>query len=477
MNIEQIYTKCLAQGAYFIASNGEAAVIDPLRDPAPYLQRAKDMGVTIKYVMETHFHADFVSGHHALAEASGATIVFGPTANPNFPCKVAEDGEILPLGDISFKVTHTPGHTMESTCYILRDADDKDHALFSGDTLFLGDVGRPDLAQKAADTTMEQLAGILFDSLREKIMTLEPEVIVYPGHGAGSACGKNMSKETVGTLGEQLESNYALRSDMTKEEFVVELIDGIAAPPQYFGMNVGMNKSAIDGFASVALNANNALNPEAVLEHKDALILDGRDPQVFAGQHVPGSMNIGLDGQFAPWVGALVPMDKVLILIAPEGRETEMIMRLARVGFDNVLGYLHGGLKAWTKAKMPTDKIQRITADVLESNYADSKAQILDVRALGEYQAEHILDVNSLPLDAISTRIKELPKATAKKPLIIHCAGGYRSMVFASIIKANGHHHIMDVIGGFNAIKEMKGVPMSAYNCPSGSGGDNGINV
>ncbi len=468
-NVEQIYTGCLAQGAYFIHSNGEAVVIDPLRESAPYLERAEKLGVKIKYVLETHFHADFVSGHVALAEKTGAQIVYGPNANPDFPFHSATDGEILTVGDLKIKVLHTPGHTMESTCYLLIDEQGMDRALFSGDTLFLGDVGRPDLAQKAASMTQEDLASILFDSLRSKLMTLSPEIVIYPGHGAGSACGKNMSKETVGTLGEQLQTNYALRESMTREEFVAEVTDGLLPPPAYFPENVALNKKAIPGFEEILAESGKAFDPiafEAMANEMEALVLDTRKPQSFAAGHIPNSINIGIDGGFAPWVGALIPDIKQNILLVTDlGREEEVIKRMARVGYDHVLGYLEGGFDAWTGSGKESDSVESIsTSEFAQRLAADPAAVVLDVRKVGEYTAERMTTSINLPLDDLNARFNELPSGN---PVYIHCAGGYRSMIFSSILKSRGVHNIVDIQGGFGAIKNQEGIEVTNYVCPS----------
>ena len=468
MNVEQIYTGCLAQGAYFISSNGEAVVIDPLRETKPYLDRAESLGVKIKYILETHFHADFVSGHVALSKATDAPIVYGPNANPEFEAHIATDGEVLHVGDVTIEVLHTPGHTMESTCYVLRNEAGEQVAIFSGDTLFLGDVGRPDLAQKAASMTQEDLASILFDSLRTKIMTLPPSITVYPGHGAGSACGKNMSKETVGTLAEQLETNYALRADMTREEFIKEVTDGLGVPPAYFPMNVAMNKKAIPGAEEVLAEASKAFEPvafKAMVGEMDALVLDTRKPDDFAAGHVPGSINIGIDGQFAPWVGALIPTDQTLMIVCESGREDEVITRLTRVGYDRVLGYLEGGIAAWTQAGMDTDTVTRITAtELAERLAAKPELNIIDARKEGEWTAQNLPQAKNIALDDLNMKFNELPTGST---MHIHCAGGYRSMIYASILKSRGIHDLVDVIGGFGAIKDTTGLETSAYVCPS----------
>jgi glyoxylase-like metal-dependent hydrolase (beta-lactamase superfamily II)/rhodanese-related sulfurtransferase len=466
MLIEQIYTGCLAQGAYYITSNGEAAIIDPLREIAPYIERAKRDNVTIKYIFETHFHADFVSGHVDLAKATDATIVYGPNAKTSFEAHIATDGEIFKLGDVTIKVLHTPGHTMESTCFLLKDENGNDNAVFSGDTLFIGDVGRPDLAQKAANMTQEMLAETLFDSLRTKIMTLGDAVTVYPAHGAGSACGKNMSKETVSTIGEQKQLNYALRPDMTKSEFVKEVTDGLLPPPGYFGMNVQMNKTGYDSIADVMKRGMHELTPEAfevAANETSALVLDTRNAQVFSEGFVPNSINIGLDGQFAPWVGALIPSVKQeLLIITDEGQEEETIKRLARVGYDHVIGYLKGGFKAWKEAGKDTDTIKRITADEFAESFKN-KPLVIDVRRPGEYTAEHVDGAKSLPLDFINDEMSDFPK---DQPFVIHCAGGYRSMIAASILKSRGIDNFIEVAGGYNAIAKTE-VPRTDYVCPS----------
>ena len=469
MTVEQIYTGCLAQGAYYIASEGEAVVIDPLRESAPYLERAERDGVRIKYVLETHFHADFVSGHVALAEKSGATIVYGPNAQPDFSFHSAHHGEVLKVGKVSIVVLHTPGHTMESTCYLLRDENGKDTALFSGDTLFLGDVGRPDLAQKAADMTQEQLAATLYRSLREVLMPLADDVTVYPGHGAGSACGKNMSKETVGTLGEQKATNYALRADMTEAEFVREVTDGLMPPPAYFPLNVALNKKSIPGFEELMAEHGKAFDPTAFVamaDQMEALVLDTRDAESYANGHIPGSINIGLDGQFAPWVGALIPdIQQNILVVSAEGREEESIKRLARVGYDRVLGFLEGGFAAWQTEKRDFDTVKRINADELAAVCSSNPtATVLDVRKTSENYSERLPSAINLPLDDLNVRFNELPEADT---LYIHCAGGYRSMIFASILKSRGVHNIVDVRGGFGAIKKAGLQEVTAYVCPS----------
>ncbi|MFN3942555.1 MAG: MBL fold metallo-hydrolase [Flavobacterium sp.] len=466
MHIEQIYTGCLAQGAYYIESNGEVAIIDPLREVQPYIEKAFKRNAKIKYIFETHFHADFVSGHVTLAEKTGATIVYGPLANPLFDAHIASDGEIFKLGDITLTALHTPGHTMESTVYLLKDAHGKDHAIFSGDTLFLGDVGRPDLAQKAANMTQEQLAGLLFDSLRSKIMTLADDVIVYPAHGAGSACGKNLSKETVGTLGEQKLTNYALRADMTREEFIYEVTDGLLPPPAYFPMNVKLNKEGYQNVEEI-IEKNKALNPdefELLANEIDALILDVRHQDDFSKGHIPGSIFIGLDGGFAPWVGALIlDYKQPILLVTPEGREQEAITRLSRVGYDYTVGFLKGSFEAWRNAGKEFDTLTSITPQELELKLQHQKVPVFDVRKPGEYQSEHLEIAESTPLDFLNDHLATFP---SNETFYVHCAGGYRSVIAASILKARGVHNLVDVKKGFSGLKETQ-IPRTNYVCPS----------
>lgn len=464
MTVEQIYTGCLAQGAYYIASNGEAVIIDPLREVGPYLDRAEKDGVTIKYILETHFHADFVSGHLDLAAKTGAKIVYGPTANTQFDCHIAEDGEVLKVGDVTIKVMHTPGHTMESTTYLLKDESGKDYAIFSGDTLFLGDVGRPDLAQKAATMTQEDLAGILFDSLRNKIMVLADDVIVYPGHGAGSSCGKNMSKETVGTIGEQKATNYALRANMTKEEFVAEVTDGLLPPPAYFPENVRMNKT---GYESLDKVMERGLRPlsvdafEAAATETEALILDTRHQDTFIHGFIPQSIFIGIKGSFAMWVGALIPdIKQEILIVADPGMEEEVVTRLSRVGYDNCIGFLDGGFDAWKSSGKEVDALAQVTAEELKGI---TNATVVDVRKSGEYLSEHLIDAINVELDYINDQMSSVPQ---EGTFYVHCAGGYRSVIASSILKARGYHNMVDVAGGFKAIKEA-GLNVSDYVCPS----------
>ena len=466
MTIEQIYTGCLAQGAYYIESEGEAAIIDPLRESTPYLEKSEQDGSKIKYVFETHFHADFVSGHVDLAKKTGATIVYGPNANPNFEFHSAQDEEVFELGKIKIKVLHTPGHTMESTTYLLIDENGKDHAIFSGDTLFIGDVGRPDLAQKGT-LTQDDLAGFLFDSLRNKIMTLGDDIIVYPAHGAGSACGKNMSKETTDLLGNQKKNNYALRADMTKEEFVKEVTDGLLPPPQYFAANVAMNKSDVTGIDSILEKGNVALDVEtfeAMANHEGALVLDTRTAADFAAGHIPNSIFIGIDGSFAPWAGALIPdLQQSIIFIAPEGKEEEVVVRLSRVGYDNTLGFLKGGFEAWESAGKETDTVESIPATKFAERFKADNIDVLDVRKPGEFSAEHVEDALTNPLDFINQNMDKVDQDTKYH---IYCAGGYRSMIACSILKSRGYHQVVDVQGGFKAISETD-VPTTDYVCPS----------
>ena len=468
MKIEQIYTGCLSQGAYYIESNGEAAIVDPLREVEPYIERAEKNNAKIKYVLETHFHADFVSGHLDLAKKTGAQIVYGPNAAPSFEVHIAKDNEMLQVGNVKIKVLHTPGHTMESTSYLLIDEEEIERALFSGDTLFIGDVGRPDLAQKAAHMTQEELAAILYDSLHNKIMLLPDDVVVYPAHGAGSACGKNMSRETTDTLGHQKATNYALRKTMTKEEFVREVTTGLTPPPAYFPLNVMLNKTGYESIDTVIQRGEHALSPnafEAAANETNALILDTRDPDVFAQGFIPNSINIGLNGNFAPWVGALITDIKQPILIVAEPyKEEEVITRLARVGFDNAIGYLKGGYDAWKLAGKETDTIISITASALAEKMKLTHINILDVRKKSEFDSEHIMDAVNAPLDYINDSMLLIDK---NKKYYVHCAGGYRSMIFISILKARGYDNLIDVSGGFKSIKESGLFNVTDYVCPT----------
>ena len=468
MKIEQIYTKCLAQGAYYIESNGEAAIIDPLREPQPYIERAQKSGAQIKFIFETHIHADFVSGHVDLAKKTGATIVFGPNTNTTFNCYNATDNEEFKIGNITIKVLHTPGHTLESVTYLLIDENGRNHAIFTGDTLFLGDVGRPDLAIKS-DLTEKDLAGMLFESLRSKIMTLDDDVIIYPAHGAGSACGKNLSKETVGTIGDQKKTNYALRSKMTKEEFVKEVLDGISPPPQYFAKNALLNKTGYSDLDQVLASGDTPLSVDLfqeLAESKNTLILDVRTQQEFVKNHIPGSIFIGLNGGFAPWVGALIEdITQALLLVVPEGKSEEAVTRLARVGYDNTLGYLEGGIKAWMSAGKATDRIDSISVNEFEKLTKNKPLNVLDVRKDGEYLSMH-LDIDHVQHFALDYINEKMEQIDTSKTYHIHCAGGYRSVIAASILKRQGHHNVVDIAGGFAALKKTN-LKMSNYVCPS----------
>ncbi|MBP6385512.1 MAG: MBL fold metallo-hydrolase [Pseudarcicella sp.] len=466
-SVEQIYTGCLAQGAYYITSNGEAAIIDPLRETQPYLDRLKRDGVTLKYIFETHFHADFVSGHLDLSKYTNAPIVYGPNANPTFDFISAKDGQEFTVGNIKLKVLHTPGHTMESTCYLLIDENGKEHSLFSGDTLFIGDVGRPDLAQKLATMTQEHLAATLFQSLRNKVMTLPDGVLVYPAHGAGSACGKNMSKETVSTIGNQKQFNYALRSNMTAAEFVKEVTDGLLAPPMYFGANVAMNKTGYESFEKVFNNGMRALSVnefEVAAEETDALILDTRDNAIFWKGFIPQSINIGINGDFAPWVGALIGNVRQNILLITEiGKEEETVTRLTRVGFDNLIGHLSGGFDTWKNAGKETDSVNRISATQFANEIKIGESKVLDVRKESEYSAEHIEEAYSRPLADINNWTKDINPA---EHFYLHCAGGYRSMMAASIVLARGYRNFTEIEGGFKAIADTT-IPKTDFVCQS----------
>ena len=453
MVIEQIYTGCLAQGAYYIESNGEVAIIDPLREVQDYIERAEKNKAKIRYIFETHFHADFVSGHLTLSKKTGGIIVFGPNAKTKFDSHIAFDGEVFKVGDITITAIHTPGHTMESTTYLLKDKNGKDIAIFTGDTLFLGDVGRPDLAQKS-NMSQEDLAATLFDSLRTKIMPLADDITVYPAHGAGSACGKNLSKETVGTLGDQKQHNYALRQDMTKEEFIKEVTDGLLPPPAYFPLNVALNKEGYKSIDEVIKTGAKALSVndfELVANETDAVIIDVRHQFEFVKGFIPQSIFIGLGGTFAPWVGALIKdIHQPILLVVPDNMEKETITRLSRVGFDNVLGYLSGGFEAWKTSGKEIDTLPSVPANVLEQQI-DKDALVFDVRRPGEYEAEHIENVPSTPLDFLNDHISEFP---TNKDFYVHCAGGYRSVIAASILKARGYSKVIDVAGGYGAIKK-----------------------
>lgn len=468
MKVEQIYTGCLAQGAYYIESEGEAVIIDPLREVAPYVQKAAKNGVKIKYILETHFHADFVSGHITLAQKTGAPIVYGPNAATKFEAHIAKDGEEFKVGKVSIKVLHTPGHTLESTTYLLKDENGKDHAIFTGDTLFLGDVGRPDLAQKMDGITQDDLAGMLYDSLRTKIMPLADEVIVYPAHGAGSACGKNMMKETVDTLGNQKQMNYALRANMTKAEFIKEVTDGLLPPPTYFPANVKLNQEGYQSIDTVLATGAKPLNAEAfelVANRAEALILDTRQPQEFAKGHIPNAIFIGLNGSFAPWVGALIAdiATPILLITAPNKAE-EAVTRLARVGFDNTIGFLEGGMEAWKNAGNEIDTVTSIAATEFAQRLSKETLPVFDVRKPNEFASMHMEGANSTPLSSINDFLSEFSQVNTA---YVHCAGGYRSMIAASILKSRGIHHLVDVQGGFNAIKATNTIPLTDFVCPS----------
>jgi len=468
MKIEQIYTGCLAQGAYYVESDGEVAIIDPLRETQQYVDKADKENAKIKYIFETHFHADFVSGHVDLAKKTGAKIVYGSGAKTDYEIHEAKDNEVFKLGNISIKVLHTPGHTLESSTYLLLDINGKEHAIFSGDTLFLGDVGRPDLAIKS-DLTKEDLAGMLFDSLRNKIMTLPDDVIVYPAHGAGSACGKNLSKETVGVLGDQKKNNYALREDMTRDEFIEEVLDGMPPPPQYFAKNAMMNKTGYDNFETVLKKGDNPLTPEtfeAIANQEDALVLDVRHELEFVKAHIPNSIFIGIHGGFAPWVGALITdLKQPILLVTAEGKEKETVTRLSRVGYDNTLGYLKGGIDAWKAAGKDVDSIDSINIVEFSKRFKNGNINILDVRKDGEYKSEHLESdhVQHFALDYINDNMNAISK---DKKYYVHCAGGYRSVIAASILKARGFDNLVDIAGGFGAIKNSD-LPTTNFVCPS----------
>ena len=469
MKIEQIYTGCLAQGAYYIESNGEAVIIDPIRETQPYIDKLEKEGVKLKYIFETHFHADFVSGHIDLAKRTGATIVYGPMAETSYEIHSAKDGEQLNVGDVTFKVLHTPGHTMESSVFLLKDEKGKDYAIFSGDTLFLGDVGRPDLAIKQGSVTKEDLAGYLFDSLRNKIMPLADDIIVYPAHGAGSACGKNLSSETWGYLGDQKKTNYALRADMSKDEFVREVTAGLTPAPQYFAKNAMMNKAGYESFDKVLEKGAVPLSPqefEEIVESQEALMLDTRAQIDFAKEHIPNSINIGIDGSFAPWVGALITdIKQPIVLIVEEGRGEEVVTRLSRVGYDNTLGFLEGGINTWKGAGMEVDSIESITPDEFSKRFkAGEVKNLLDVRKPTEYLAHSIIGSKNVPLDYINNNMNRLDK---DEKYYIHCAGGYRSMITSSILQARGFRNIVDIQKGFEGIEEQGTIPLTDYVCPT----------
>ena len=455
MVIEQIYTGCLSQGAYYIQSGNEVAIIDPLREIHPYIQKAEKANAKIRFIFETHFHADFVSGHLTLAKKTGAKIIFGPNANTKFDALIAKDGQEFKIGEITIKALHTPGHTMESTTYLLIDSSKKDIAIFSGDTLFIGDVGRPDLAQKANNISQEDLAGTLYDSLRKKIMPLNDDVLVYPAHGAGSACGKNLSDETVSTIGEQKKSNYALRSDMTKDEFIKEVTNGLDPPPNYFPLNVKMNKEGYDDLDKIILSGTTPLDPnsfENIVKKKNALILDVRHQDNFAEEHIPNSIFIGIDGSFAPWVGTIVEdVTKPILLVTPDDRVEETVTRLARVGFDNSLGYLKGGLKNWKMQGKLTTNVNQIDSVVFKKLIQNEKLKVFDLRKSDEFISGYIPNAQNIPLDFLNQKINSFH---LNDTFYMHCAGGYRSMIAASILKSKGIHNFTDIKGGFSALRK-----------------------
>ena len=468
MKIEQIYTGCLAHAAYYLESKGEAAIFDPLREVEPYIARAKKDKATIKYVFETHFHADFVSGHLDLKKKTGAEIVFGPTAKPGYEATVAKDNQVFNVGDCQVKVIHTPGHTMESTTYLLKDENGKEHGLITGDTLFIGDVGRPDLAQHVvSELTEEKLAGYLFDSLRNKIMPLNDNLIVYPNHGAGSACGKMMSKETTDTLGHQKKVNYALRPDMTKEEFIKELLTGLTAPPGYFPQNVLLNIKGYESLDTVRERGEKPLSPnafEVVANETNALMLDTRKPEDFAKGHIPNSISIGLDGNFAQWVGEMIPdVQQEILLITYPDKEEEAITRLSRVGYDHTIGFLEGGFESWQKARKQVERIKRITANQFEKAYFGEGPLAFDIRKKSEFDSEHVIGAINVPLNELNQHLSQFP---IDKPFVLYCEGGYRSMIAASILMQRGWEDFVDVADGFDEIKKTK-VEKSDYICPT----------
>jgi len=469
MIIEQIYTGCLAQGAYYLENNGEAAVIDPLREVHPYIEKAARRRAKIKYVFETHFHADFVSGHLDLSKKTGATIVYGPTAEPGFKAHIARDGEIFQLGNATITVIHTPGHTMESSCFLLKDKNARAIAIFTGDTLFIGDVGRPDLAQKVkAELTPEKLAAHLYDSLHNKILPLPDDIIVYPAHGAGSACGKNMSSETTDTLGHQKAMNYALKPGLTKEAFMKEVLTGLTPPPAYFPLNVLMNITGYETIEEVLERGKHAFGPddfESLANETGALILDTRDPEKFCEGFIPNSINIGVNGNFAPWVGALIPdIRQEILIVAEDGREEEVITRMARVGYDYTIGFLKGGFETWKKAGKETDYILSISAPELAEKANKGHVNILDIRKTTEFQSQHLFDAENAPLDYINESMLKVDKA---KTWYVHCFSGYRSVIFISIMKARGYSNLINVRGGFKAIRDSGKFRMTEFVQPA----------
>ena len=468
MKIEQIYTGCLSQGAYYLESNGEVAVIDPLRDVDYYIETANKNNARIKYIFETHFHADFVSGHVTLAEKTGASIIYGPNAITNFHSHIAQDGEEFKLGDVKITLIHTPGHTMESSCYLLTDKEGKDIAIFTGDTLFLGDVGRPDLAQKSDHLTAEDLAGYSFESLRNKIMPLNDDIVIYPAHGAGSACGKKMSKETFDSLGNQKKTNYALREDMTKKEFIKEVLEGLNPPPEYFSSNVKLNK---EGYEPIGKILSRSINELTVIDFKKnvnvngSLMLDVRSIEEFAKAHIPGSIFIGLDGGFAPWVGELIKdINHPIVIISPVGREEEAITRLSRLGFDNSKGYLKGGINAWIDSGNEVGSVESINKNEFEKLFFEEKTKIFDVRNESEFNSEHVIGACNIPLNKLNANLE---KISSNGVNYIHCAGGYRSMIASSILKARGIHNFIDIKGGYSAISDSSIINKTKYACQS----------
>jgi glyoxylase-like metal-dependent hydrolase (beta-lactamase superfamily II)/rhodanese-related sulfurtransferase len=466
MKIEQIYTGCLSQGAYYLESNGEVAIIDPLRDVGYYLETANKNNARIKYIFETHFHADFVSGHVTLAEKTGASIIYGPNAITNFHSHVAQDGEEFKLGDVKITLIHTPGHTMESSCYLLTDKEGKDIAIFTGDTLFLGDVGRPDLAQKSDHLTAEDLAGYSFESLRNKIMPLNDDIVIYPAHGAGSACGKKMSKKTFDSLGNQKKTNYALREDMTKKEFIKEVLEGLNPPPEYFPSNVKLNK---EGYEPLDKILSRSINELTVIDFKKnvngSLMLDVRSIEEFAKAHIPGSIFIGLDGGFAPWVGELIKdINHPIVIISPAGREEEAITRLSRLGFDNSKGYLKGGINAWIDSGNEVDSVESINKNEFEKLFVEENTKIFDVRNESEFNSEHVVGACNIPLNKLNANLE---KINSNGVNYIHCAGGYRSMIASSILKARGIHNFIDIKGGYSAISDSLIINKTKYACQS----------
>ena len=465
MKIEQIYTGCLAQGAYYIESDGEVAIIDPLREVQPYIDKAEANNAHIKYIFETHFHADFVSGHVTLSKETGAPIIYGPNAKTSFNSMIAIDQQEFKLGEITIVALHTPGHTMESTTYLLRDENNKDHAIFSGDTLFLGDVGRPDLAQKSSDKTQDDLAGLLYDSLRTKIMTLPDDVLVYPAHGAGSACGKNLSSDKVGTIGNQKETNYALRGNLSKREFIQELAQDLTPAPVYFPFNVQLNQEGYDDINEIIKRSARPIHVrkfDVLRKENAAIVLDVRSEKEFSKGHIPNSIFVGIDGSFAPWVGSLIGnIKQPILLVTPKGREKETIIRLARVGFDNTIGYLKGGFQSWKLSEKKYDTVNSISANDFK-DLLGYDPSVFDVRKKTEFSNERIKYSKNIPLAELNNSIDNFP---VNKTFFLHCAGGYRSMIAASILKSKGIHNVIDVNGGIKAIKDVK-IPTLNYVHP-----------